>query len=63
MIVETIVGVGSILTAKVVHFVLEIPFPILFGRSDLKSFFMDRYPKDEAIAKNFVWNKSSSYSQ
>ena len=24
---------------------------------------MDRYPKDEATAKNFVWNKSSSHSQ
>ena len=33
------------------------------GRSDLKSFFMDRYPKDEATAKNFVSNKSSSHSQ
>ena len=24
---------------------------------------MDRYPKVEARAKNFVWNKSSSHSQ
>ena len=24
---------------------------------------MDRYPKDETTAKNFVWNKSSSHSQ
>ena len=32
------------------------------GRSDLPSFFMDRCPKNEATAKNFVWNKSSSHS-
>ena len=24
---------------------------------------MDRYPKDEATTKNFVWNESSSHSQ
>ena len=33
------------------------------GRSDLPSFFMDRCPKNEATARNFVWNKSSSHSQ
>ena len=33
------------------------------GRSDLPSFFMDRCPKNEATAKNFVWNKSSFHSQ
>ena len=33
------------------------------GRSYLPSFFMDRCPKNEATAKNFVWNKSSSHSQ
>ena len=26
-------------------------------------FFMDRCPKNEATAKNFVWNKNSSHSQ
>ena len=26
-------------------------------------FFKDRCPKDEATAKNFFWNKSSSHSQ
>ena len=31
--------------------------------SDLPSFFMDRCPKNEATAKNFVQNKSSSHSQ
>ena len=30
---------------------------------NLPSFFMDRCPKNEAAAKNFVWNKSSSHSQ
>ena len=31
MILDTMMGVESILTAKVVHFVLEAPFPILFN--------------------------------
>ena len=29
----------------------------------MPSFFMDRCPKNEATAKNFVRNKSSSHSQ
>ena len=30
-------------------------------RSDLKNYFMERWPKDEPTAKNLVWNKSSSH--
>ena len=33
------------------------------GRSDLKTFFMDRCPKDEPTAKNLVCPKSSSHSR
>ena len=38
---EMIVGVGSILMAKVVHFVLEAPFPILCCLRRMKSDFLN----------------------
>ena len=38
-----------------------VQFYVQDGKSDLKSFFMNKWPNDEPAAKNLVRNKSSSH--